>query len=372
MFEPEGADPSVNVIQTFLNDGEGRFNDPDEPFLELVALYEQEFETMGEISGLAAGDFDKDGNQDFAALERDSASILLYRGMGGGLVAENGTVDRGTTGGPGFLFAVDVDNDEDIDLVSANSQNISVLRNDGAGTFSLEATTYGTGTVGTSREVVSGDFNGDGFADLAVAHTSAVEDGVFVLLNMGVDGGNAWQGFNAGSNVAIELGSLDFGRVAAGNLDGDADIELVSANGDEELVILDNDGTGGFSISDTIPTGLDYVGDIETIDQNKDGFLDIVAMGDEDGFNTDHENGRIFRSNGMGGFTTVDPFFAFEADHIQIGDFDLDGEPEIGLHTDRSQRLAYYEFLQSRYFIEADIGDVVTEVDFGNFPLSSK
>jgi len=77
------------------------------------------------------------------------------------------------------VTSADVDGDGDIDLVTANrdSSTVSVLRNNGDGTFAAQAT-YAVGANPFS--VTSADVDGDGDIDLVTANGS---DTVSVLLN---------------------------------------------------------------------------------------------------------------------------------------------------------------------------------------------
>ncbi|MCA9428273.1 MAG: VCBS repeat-containing protein, partial [Candidatus Omnitrophica bacterium] len=372
-YDPDAsAEPTREVIQVLLNDGNGLFNDPDDQFLSLVALVKHEFETTDRVTGLAAGDFDGDTNIDFAALEANSANLLLYKGDGTGTFTENGTTGRGQQAGPGVLFSGDLDNDGDTDLVAFNEGAVAALLNDGAGNFSVAGSDFGVGSLGAPRDGALTDLNGDGFADLAASQSHFSNDGLFVMLNLGVDGGNVWQGFAEPTFVSYVIETNDFGPVAVGNFDADPDVEIVGGKSDAEVVIMDNDGAGVFSIVKTATAGLDFVSDLDVLDDNMDGNFDIVVVGDEDGFDTLHENGRILRGDGQGNFTLADPFFNFLSNRIQVEEFNRDGIPDIGFHSDRSQAIGFYEFLQPRYTIEADIGDTVKGVDFGNYPLGNR
>jgi len=78
-------------------------------------------------------------------------------------------VDYGAGDYPYSVFAVDLDGDGDNDLTVANreSDNVSVLLNNGDGTFQA-AVNYGAGDQPYS--VFAVDLDGDGDNDLAVAN----------------------------------------------------------------------------------------------------------------------------------------------------------------------------------------------------------
>jgi hypothetical protein len=85
--------------------------------------------------------------------------------------------------------AADIDGDGNLDLVTAGDgasigpgYGVSVLLGDGAGGFGAAQYTWVPQAPGITAFVAVGDFNGDHFADVAVAYiTGQVE----VLLNAG-------------------------------------------------------------------------------------------------------------------------------------------------------------------------------------------
>ena len=83
---------------------------------------------------------------------------------------------------PCSVFATDLDGDGDVDLVVANKQidSVSVLKNNGDGTFAA-AVNYAAGDGPIS--VFAGDLDGDNDADLAVSN--ATSHNVSVLKNNG-------------------------------------------------------------------------------------------------------------------------------------------------------------------------------------------
>ena len=83
---------------------------------------------------------------------------------------------------PYSVFGADLDGDGDIDLAVANyyDDDVSILLNNGDGTFAL-AVNYGAGNYPSS--VFGADVDGDGDTDLAVANY--MDNDVSILLNNG-------------------------------------------------------------------------------------------------------------------------------------------------------------------------------------------
>jgi len=133
------------------------------------------------------------------------------------------------------LAAGDLDGDGDIDLVSAQEDDTLILENEGEGTLTAVA-----GFRSAARAVLLGDFNGDERLDLILGEGSrpvaGVERGIPDRLLLGTeDDGLVDSGQSLGSGITTTL--------AAGDLDGDADLDLVAGelNG---IRVYRNDGAG--------------------------------------------------------------------------------------------------------------------------------
>ncbi len=193
-------------------------------------------------SAVVAADLDNDGDVDLAVSNEldDAVAVLRNQGIGNFLppiLFHVGSLPRS-------IAAADFDNDGDIDLVTANTGSVS----DGADTLSV-LLNNGNGTFATARSLAVGanpvfveavDLNRDGRADLAVVNmgTVAEDSGVAVLLNAGNG--------TFGAPVLFEAG-LGPVALAAGDLDGDGDVDLAVADfADNQLILLGNDGKGSF------------------------------------------------------------------------------------------------------------------------------
>ncbi|HWR83535.1 MAG TPA: VCBS repeat-containing protein, partial [Candidatus Deferrimicrobium sp.] len=126
-----------------------------------------------------ASDLDGDGDADLAVANDGSfnVSILTNNGDGTYQAAVNYGADDGLTS----VFAADLDGDSDNDLAVANywSNNVSILKNNGDGTYQATVN-YGAGV--RPRSVFAADLDGDGDNDLAVANEFS--DNVSILINL--------------------------------------------------------------------------------------------------------------------------------------------------------------------------------------------
>ena len=124
----------------------------------------------------------------------------------------------------------------DVAVANEGSDNVSILLGNGFGQFTASAPV----AVGDApSSVVVGSFNGDAFADLAVA--SIGDDNIAIRLG---DGTGAFTGTGT---VSTGSGS-DPRAIAAGDFNGDAHTDLISANeGSSTVTIMLGDGMGAFA-----------------------------------------------------------------------------------------------------------------------------
>jgi Calx-beta domain/FG-GAP-like repeat/FG-GAP repeat len=178
-------------------------------------------------------------------------------------------VDYAVGVGPSAVVSGEFNGDEFPDLAAANagSNTVSVLLGNGDGTFQA-ARHFVCGREPTSIAV--GDFNGDSRLDLATSDYA--EDSVGLLL------GNGDGTFQAARHFAVGPTPL---AVAAGDFNGDGGVDLAVANGAVAMLLGNGDGT--FQAAREVgPNGATVaVGDF-----NGDGRLDLAAsywVGDTEG-----------------------------------------------------------------------------------------
>jgi hypothetical protein len=220
---------------------------------------------------VAAGDLDGDGDQDLAVANEISGNLTILRNNGAGDFAQPASSPEAAGVTPASVAAADLDGDGDRDLAVANfeSAHVTILRNNGAGNFAQPATSpeaVGTGPV----SVAAADLNGDGDRDLAVANRDS--DNVTILRNNGA--GNFAQ--SAASPEAA--GDFPF-SVAAADLEGDGDQDLAVANRDSDSVtILRNNGAGNFGQPATSPEAAgDGSRSVAAADLDGDGDPDLAV-----------------------------------------------------------------------------------------------
>lgn len=165
------------------------------------------------------------------------------------------------------------------------------------------------------HSVVTNDFNGDGFADIAAANIFG--DEVSVHLGDGVGGFGPASLFAVGQNPEA-ITSADY------NGDGFADIASANITSDNVSVLL-GDGSGNFTPATDFPTG-DGPHYIASGDFNGDNRQDLITVD----FYTSHIS--ILLGDGSGGFGPPADFPLSPGSgpvSITTGDFDGDGKLDV-------------------------------------------
>jgi cysteine-rich repeat protein len=213
------------------------------------------------------GDFNNDGDKDFATVSKSSNVRIFINNNLGGFLGET-TIATGVS--PSSIKSADVDNDSDLDLVVANagSSSISVLYNDSTGNF-LPNTPL---VVGSSPQ--------------------------FVLL----------EDFNQDSQIDIFILTKQFNT--------------------DKITVIPNQGNGVFDTFFTVDTLTNPIS-IDGFDFNKDSFLDIVIFDSNDKFSVHINQGDDIFSIGIV-FDIISSFWIIPGTPA-IGDFDQDSNMDIAV-----------------------------------------
>ncbi len=261
----------------------------------------------GTAYSVAKGDFNGDGNQDLAvAYDLNRVSILLNNGDGSfrqsGSYAADGAL---------FLAIGDFNNDGNTDIAVPG---FGVLLGLGDGTFRTLQNNLANYRQGS---VVSGDFDGDGKADIAL--TFDLENFVGILLGKG-DGTFQPAVNYATGNGSFAVATDDFNR------DGHADL-VVSNYFDGTVSVLLGNGDGSFRLAVNYGAGT-QPRSVAVADFNGDG-LDDVALADES--SSDGQGSvTVLLGNGDGTFGTAAAYGVGNlATSISVAEFNGDGKPDL-------------------------------------------
>lgn len=176
----------------------------------------------------AIGDFNNDGKLDFVAQGASATQMNVYLGNGDGTFQPAKTTSDGTSDVTTWLLAVDLNHDNKTDLVQTmtaggGSEALQVWISNGDGTFKA-GPRITSGLIATDFGMVTGDFDGDGKADVAIVRTYSGPTQIQV-----------WWGDGAGNlgspyNVTDPDGYEDlYGPDGVADINNDGKSDLVTA-----------------------------------------------------------------------------------------------------------------------------------------------
>jgi hypothetical protein len=225
--------------------------------------------TLTTPRGISAGDLDGDGDQDVVAITSRplaQAQLVWYANDGSGSFGPALTIDIRQTGEQ--VEVADLEGDGDLDLLATWSFGSAVWAyyNDGNGAFTAGEE---IGTIGTFTRwsFLASDLSGDGLADAVL---SGDHPTIVLVQNDGSGGFLPEADITGNANDPISLRTFD------ADLDGDRDLLYVSAMlGD--VVWQENLGGGTFGnynyLANTTPGSLNSV---HPADLDGDGDADIL------------------------------------------------------------------------------------------------
>jgi hypothetical protein len=226
--------------------------------------------------------------------------------------ASQPAVSYGVGSTPYSVTTGDFNGDGKADLATANSSSgdVSILLGIGDGTFQ-PATSYGVG--GYPYSVTTGDFNGDGKADLAT--TNPDSSNVSILLGIG-DGT-----FQPATSYGV--GSYPY-SVITGDFNGDSKADLATANySSNDVSILLGIGDGTFQPATSYGAGSSPVS-VTTGDFNGDGKADLATA------NLSSSDVSILLGIGDGAFQPATSYGAGSYPYsVTTGDFNGDGKADL-------------------------------------------
>ena len=331
---------SEGKIAWYKNDGSGNFG--PQQTIALAAYF---------AHSVFAADLDNDGDMDVLSASTDyttiDSKIAWYENDGNGNFGSQQII---TTAVEHILtgFAADLDNDGDVDLLSASNgyntfdSKIVWHENDGNGNFAAEQVI--TLDAFGSQVVYAADLNNDGNLDVV----SASHDTNFVSKIVWYENeGNGSFGAQQVVLSSVETISLTPLQVHAADLDNDGDQDLLSASfeafgGIEKVAWYENEGNGNFGTQQILVDpvcclfGPPFV---VTADLENDGDLDVLWSS---GFDN-----KIawFENEGSGDFGTENIITAISDDAYDVyaADLDNDGDQDVLSASGGGVNVAWYK-----------------------------
>jgi hypothetical protein len=234
------------------------------------------------------------------------------------------------------VFAADMDNDGDMDIVSAsaNDDKIAWYENDGAADPSWTATEIATSANGAAS-VFAADMDNDG--DMDIVSASLDDDAISWYENTSTAGGiTAW----TASDIATSADGAQ--SVFVADMDNDGDLDIVSASqNDDAIAWYENNGASNpaFTAAD-IATSADGAQSVFVADMDNDGDMDIISASNGDDAIAWYENDGAADPS----WTAAD--IATSADgarSVFVADMDNDGDMDIVSASENDDAIAWYE-----------------------------
>ena len=286
-----------------------------------------------------AADLDGDGDMDILSASYSSHKLSWYENTDGeGTFGSEQIIATNTLGK--FIFAADLDGDGDIDVISASGGTSFVAwyeNTDGQGNFGPQQVIQGYSSVWS---IYVSDIDGDGDMDIIAASEFSCFDPFSRIAWYENDGlGN----FSSPKDILVFFATQP-ASVYASDLDGDGDMDVLSAIGGEDSISwFENlDGQGNFGPRQIITLNAAFATSVYASDINGDGDIDVISASSGDNKIAWYEN-----LDGQGTFSSqkIITTAAFGANSVYASDIDGDSDMDILVAAASIDSIAWLENL---------------------------
>src|SRR5439155_126435 len=205
-----------DTVSVMLGNGDGTFQPP----------VNYPVSTNSGPIGIVVGDFNRDHKPDVATTNFISGLVSVLMGNGDGTLQSQVEYQTGCVGGnvggagAAGIASGDFNQDHAADLaIACEAGSVQVILGKGDGSFGTPAGYY-TGIFGSTFSVLTGDFDGDGKADLATADPGA--NTVSILLGNG----------DGSFGPRVDYTTAAPASIVAADMNGDHKPDLIVVNGD--------------------------------------------------------------------------------------------------------------------------------------------
>ncbi|HYD11010.1 MAG TPA: VCBS repeat-containing protein, partial [Acidimicrobiales bacterium] len=266
------------------------------------------------LRAVTTADVDRDSDLDVIAAVQGTSDVVVFPNLGGGDLGAPVSLD-GAQDGAFALATADVDRDGWVDIVVSESGapgggRVAWYGNDGDGTFTYAGDVAAGFTV---TALVAVDMDRDGHTDIAVTDISTDRVAWYRNFPAGT--------FSLGDDIASS--GADPTAIDAGSIDGDSFADLLVGHPDGTLVWHPN-SEGTVQAARALPDTADEVRDVELVDLDRDGDLDVLFADPTDAMHWWENDGPDIWLVGVLPSTPGDQ---------AVGADDLDGDGDLDLVT---------------------------------------
>ncbi len=288
---------------------------------------------------VCAADVDGDGDLDALSSSLTDSKIAWYENTDGlGTFGPQLVITTATLGARG-VCAADVDGDGDVDVLSASFHDDKIAwyeNTDGLGTFGPQVVI--TTTADGARRVRAVDIDGDG--DVDVLSASELDDRIAWYENT--------DGLGTFGPQQVITATADLARdVVGADVDGDGDIDVLTASQlDNTIAWFENtDGLGAFGPQQVISTSAVGANGVYATDVDGDGDADVLSAS-ADGVIAWYEN-----TDALGTFGPQQVITATASNAIGVfaSDLDDDGDADVLSASANDDKIAWYENLRTAH-----------------------
>ncbi len=283
-------------------------------------------------------DIDGDGDMDIVSASSASDTIAWYENTdGAGAFGAERVITRQADFAQG-VFAIDLDLDGDIDVLSAslNDSKIAWYENtNGQGTFSAQKIISSTASGAAS--VVAGNLDGD--EDIDILSASRFDNKIAWYESFAGKGRVQFGGFNPIATFSQSIGAH---AVYTADINGDGYKDVLSASYNDGKIAWYLNDKGRLGLQRIITTTASGARDVFAIDIDNDGDQDVLSASGGDNAIRWYEN---FDGEGSFDLVHVISTNANNAYAVFAADLDTDGDPDVLSASSSDDKIAWYENL---------------------------
>jgi len=281
--------------------------------------------------GVDIADLDGDGDLDVLAVTANADTVDWFENVGGGGTSWTASAVDASFTDPDSAHATDLDEDGDLDVLVAGGGVYSWYENSGAAA-SWTANAF-SASLTTAESARAADIDGDGDLDALVV--DSVSGGTVQWLESDT--------IHHASQVDAEtlVSTLAQAKgVATGDIDGDGDVDVALATSAGVLQWADNAGTGASFTLTPVDTGVGNAVELALVDVDGDGDLDIAGasldVGDVIWWDNASGDGTSWTE------VSVDGNF-LGANSIAYADMDSDGDMDLVAAAYSADDVSWFE-----------------------------